>query len=416
MTLATIVARNYLAHARVLARSYAEHHAGRLIVLVIDAEIGDGLDASAEPFEVVVPSQLPLDPREFRLMATIYDPTELATAVKPALLLHLLERDEPVCYLDPDIEIFAPLDELGSLAAEKGIVLTPHALEPLPEDGRKPTPDDIADAGVFNLGFICVDADARPLLEWWGERLRRDCLIDFEHGMFVDQRLLDFVPAFARHHVLRDHAYNVAYWNLHERDVTWRGDRYEVGDEPLRFFHFSGYDPERPDVLSKHGGDRPRILLEERPGVARLCEHYRVRLLDEGYAGQIALTYGFANSASGRPLDRLTRRLYRQALLDGLEVPDAFDAGEAERFEAWRRGADALDEPLAVRERAAALLARGNELVSPRPWVRPFHTAILRLLSHHDLHQRRVDAALLESITQLEKRVRRLSRNGRDLS
>jgi hypothetical protein len=51
--------------------------------------------------------------------------------------------------------------------------------------------------------------------------------------------------------------------------------------------------------------------------------------------------------------------------------------------------------------------------VSPRPWIRPFHAAILRLLSHHDLHQRRVDAALLESVAELEKRVRRLSRDGR---
>jgi hypothetical protein len=407
----TIVARNYLAHARVLGRSFAEHHPGRrLRVLVVDGEVGQPLDVADEPFDVMLPSELPLDRREFAVMAAIYDATELATAVKPAFLLRLLEDSDVACYLDPDVETFATLDELEPLALEHGIVLTPHALEPIPNDGLKPTPDDIAAAGVFNLGFICVSRAARPFLEWWDARLRRDCLIDFDEGLFVDQRLLDFIPAYFEHFVLKDNAYNVAYWNLHERDISSADGRYEVDGRPLRFFHFSGYNPGLPDVLSKHGGDRPRILLPEWPVVAELCERYRGRLLDEAYAWQIVLPYGFAAAASGRPLDRRLRRQYRDVVLAGGEPPDPFATKDPWAFEAWRQGLSEGAEPLPARLRAQALLDAGNEVTSPRPWLRPLHAAIGRLLRHHDLHRRQVDAALLESVIELEERVRRLGR------
>ena len=46
--------------------------------------------------------------------------------------------------------------------------------------------------------------------------------------MFTDQRWIDFVPSLFDHHILKDPSYNVAYWNLHERDLQWDGTRYLV--------------------------------------------------------------------------------------------------------------------------------------------------------------------------------------------
>ena len=37
--------------------------------------------------------------------------------------------------------------------------------------------------------------------------------------MFTDQRWIDFVPSLFDHFILKDPTYNVAYWNLHERDA-----------------------------------------------------------------------------------------------------------------------------------------------------------------------------------------------------
>src|SRR5207247_1680734 len=68
-----------------------------------------------------------LDEREFQRMVMIYDVLELATAVKPWLLRTLLAKGgDVVAYFDPDIEVFAPLDEIPARAREHSIVLTPH--------------------------------------------------------------------------------------------------------------------------------------------------------------------------------------------------------------------------------------------------------------------------------------------------
>ena len=88
---------------------------------------------------------------------SIYDVTELCTAVKPWLLQTLLRMGTTsVLYFDPDIEIFAPLDDVGELAREHTIVRTPHTTEPIPRDNLRLNETDILAAGIYNLGFIAV--------------------------------------------------------------------------------------------------------------------------------------------------------------------------------------------------------------------------------------------------------------------
>jgi glycosyltransferase involved in cell wall biosynthesis/SAM-dependent methyltransferase len=336
----TIIAQNYLAQARVLAMSVSRHHDLRLQVLVIDAE--DSSEFSTEPFDVILPHELKVDAVEFRKMATIYEVTELATALKPWLLTLLLDRGAAaVVYLDPDIEIFSELHEVVSLAAEHGIVLIPHSLKPIPDDGYRPTPGDVSQSGVYNLGFIAVGQDSRPFLDWWSSRLRRDCVVAPEEGLFVDQRLMDFVPGYFPHHVHRDPSCNVAYWNLHERAVSWTGTQYEVSGAPLRFFHFSGYDPRRPEQLSKHQAPKPRTPLREHGDLYRLCTSYGERLLAAGFLTAIERPYGLGTSASGVPLDRRVRRLYRSSLIEfehdssALVPPDPLSTTDTVAFIDW---------------------------------------------------------------------------------
>jgi glycosyltransferase involved in cell wall biosynthesis len=390
MNACTIIARNYLAYARVLATSYARHHPDeRLSVLVIDGEVDDTappLAPDAEPFETILPAQLPLPADEFRKMAAIYDVMELATAVKPFFLRFLLARGaDTVMFLDPDIQVFAPLDELGPLARAHAIVLIPHMLRPIPADGRKPTPADLAASGVYNLGFIALSPATPAFLDWWGERLSRDCLVAPEHELFLDQRLLDFLPTYFTPHIVRDPAYDVAYWNLHERRVTWTGERYEVAGAPLRFFHFSGFNPTIPHLLSKHQGATPRILLSAEPDLARLCQAYAQHLLAAGYPDCVGIPYGFARTADGVPFDRRMRRLYREALLaaergEAPEPPSPFDAAEAKTFIEWLNSPaeDSMGPPRYLRRlyeeradlRAAFPDLSGPDLARYLDWVR----------------------------------------------
>jgi hypothetical protein len=337
----TIVARNYLAQASALADSFVEaNREGVFTIFVID--IGEDRIESDDPrVRVVGPEGAGFERAEFHRMAAIYDVIELATAVKPTLLRHLLaEGGEPVTYLDPDILVFEPLDEIERLARADDIVLTPHTSVPLPDDGHPPGEVAFLEAGVFNLGFVAVGPGAVPFLDWWAERLSRRCLVATHEHLFVDQKWIDLVPCYFRHHVLRDPAVNVAYWNLPVRTLERRGDAWRVDGRPLVFFHFSGYDPAKPHLLSKFQGGDPRIRLDEHPDLRAICDMYAARLEQRGHATLRRSAYGYAALPGGMPLDARTRAVYRRTLVAceaaGADLPpNPFDPGGEAAFLDW---------------------------------------------------------------------------------
>jgi glycosyltransferase involved in cell wall biosynthesis len=349
MRFCTVVARNYLAYARVLARSVqALGDGSELAVLLLD-DVDHEVGADDEPFDILRPDDLDISPDEFHNMTVIYDVLELATAVKPWLLNRVLVDDDVACYLDPDIEVFASMAPVEALARRHGIVLTPHTTTPFPRDGLLPSEETIRLAGVFNLGFIAVSRDAGAFLAWWCDRLRRECRVEIDAGLFVDQRWIDFVPSYFDHTVLVDEGYNVAYWNLYERDVKLGSDGYEVNGRPLRFFHYSGFDPLMPFRLSKYQTGEERIRLDEHHVVAYLCTRYATRLLDAGHLEAQAQAYRYGYTTHGVPLDACTRLVCRETLEaadketgekgETLELaPDPFDPATADAFLSWLTG------------------------------------------------------------------------------
>lgn len=340
MNICTIIARNYVAHARVLAESFQEIHPdGTCSVLVIDDPTGF-IDPGSEPFELLTVDEIGLpDPER---MAASYDVMELSTAVKPWLLRHLLQRQEvdSVVYLDPDIRIFASLEEVGSRARRHEVVLTPHFTAPLPRDNRKPSEEDILIAGTYNLGFIALSAGemADSLLDWWSERLETHCLNNPEEGRFVDQRWIDLAPGiWPGIDVLRDPGFNLAYWNLPTRRLEDDGSGFRVDGQPLRFFHFSGFDPRQPGELSRH---QNRIDAAAHPALARICREYAAELLDHGYEEASGWPYGWEEMANGVRLDRAARRVYRDAVEAEAIGDSVFSQRGAKQFVSYLKEAE----------------------------------------------------------------------------
>lgn len=296
MNVCTIITTSHTAAARVLARSLGEHHPGSTLTVLVLDDIAGRVDPAREPFELLAPDAIGCE--QFDAMATRYSVIELATAVKPWLLETLLERDDHAIYLDADIEITGDLTEAGALAAEHGIVLTPHTLRPIPRDGRRPQEQTLLISGAYNLGFIAVGAGAIPMVRWWQERLQTDCVIDVAAGLFVDQKWIDLVPSlWPQTFVLDDPGYNVAYWNLHERRLSTAADgTLLAGGRPARFLHFSGFDPHRPELLS-HYCDR--FELTERTDIAAATARYARLLLDSGYDETRARPYRIARLGIG---------------------------------------------------------------------------------------------------------------------
>ncbi len=341
----TIVARNYLAQAEVLARSFRQHHPDSPFTILLVDELANRTPRHGGA-EFLTLAEIGLAPGDEFRMPMIYDVTELSTAVKPWLLRKLHERGSPVViYLDPDIEIFSPLHELAELARQHSIVLTPHVTEPIPRDNLRLSESDILGAGIYNLGFIAVGPGSDEFLTWWAARLRRESVIDPARMRFTDQRWIDFVPGLFRHYIVRDPGFNVAYWNLHSRKVAKNGAGYTVNGRPLRFFHYSGYDPESPHILSKHQGANPRINLSERAGVRELCDAYAQKLAAAGFRESKRHPYGFESLANGLRIDQRLRRIYREALERSerngeAEPPSPFGPENEEEFLHW------LNEPM----------------------------------------------------------------------
>ena len=340
MKAGTIVARNYLAQASVLAKSFNEHNPDSPFhILVIDGDESDR-NCFGPSTQIVLPNDLPIDTTEWHAMATIYDVMEFATSIKPKFLEFLLsDNTSSAIYLDPDIQVFSHLGSIEEELQNTSIVLTPHCLYPIPRDGMETSEKTLRHAGIFNLGFVGVAQSGREFLHWWHERLQTEAVVDLANALFTDQRWIDFVPSLFPCTVLRDAGLNVAYWNLHERSLTADNNSIYVNSDSLKFFHFSGFAPSTPWLLTKHAGDNPRVEIFPGSILANLVETYSELLNTAGHAEQKKVPYGFAESADGIPLNSYIRAAYREwwnSYIEGKAPvpPDPFSTPSTE-FTSW---------------------------------------------------------------------------------
>lgn len=330
----TIVSRNYLSHARILAASYVAHHPGaRFYLLVID---GLPKDCSISD-DIHLVSVHELDIPYFPELCFKYDVTELCTAVKPSLLSLILRRydEERVIYLDPDILVMRPLAELIETLSTSSIVLTPHLLSPIPQDGLRPSEQDILVAGAYNLGFIGVRKSEAVdvFLEWWQERLRNGCFVDVSQGLMTDQKWIDLVPGLFPTAILKDDTYNVAYWNVHSRHLEHQGEAFTVNGRPLAFFHFSGFNPSTPSVFSKHS-DRTAIV--EGTPLWDLISLYVELQRENGFAVSRRWQYGHGLFNNGAKISLPMRRVYRElSPHERAAFGDPFDTDREDSFLQW---------------------------------------------------------------------------------
>ena len=306
----TIVSNNYLHFARTLLQSARKQHPDcDLYCVVVDTDPSPAL-AHEREFRVLDLLEIGLpDIRRFTFQYTVL---ELNTAVKPWAMEALLTRGySEVLYIDPDICLYQPLNEVFS-AFESGadIVITPHLLSPIRDD-RKPDELDIRRAGAYNLGFCAVKSSENTLnfLRWWQAKLERDCIVDVDRGVFVDQSWIDLVPGlFDNVVILRHPGYNVAYWNLAQRQIKFTDvGQWTSNDLPLVFFHYSGFNPLNPEPFSKH---QNRFALSDLGIVATLIREYADRVVSNGAEYYSRFPYGFGSFEDGTQIPDFFRRYY----------------------------------------------------------------------------------------------------------
>jgi hypothetical protein len=308
VAICTIASANYLAYAKTLSDSVRQFHPDvAFFLLVVDRptpEIDEAILSCG--LQAIYAEELGIS--DFERLALKFDVVELNTALKPTMLKLLFAKGfDKVLYLDPDIKLFSRITPVLGALDDNNIVFTPHTVKPV-MDGHRPSDIDFLRAGSFNLGFVGLRASQQTssMLNWWEERCLAFGFIDTAFGIFVDQKWMDLVPCyFDGVYVLKHLGCNVAYWNLHERQVSDDEGSYTVNGHPLCFFHFSGVKFDRPGILSKY---QDRHNLSPNTAIAALVADYCRDLNSNGHSGYSNLEYSFGSFDNGINISRIARR------------------------------------------------------------------------------------------------------------
>lgn len=277
----TICSNNYLAQAKVLSDSVFKFSRDFYdFYIVLCDEYSEKIDYSKFHANFVLAKDLKIN--NFDWMTHYYNIIELNTAIKPFAFKYLIAEHSPeyIHYLDPDTCTYSSLEIIEGELGKGSILLTPHSLAPLPFDGKIPTDNIFLNHGIYNLGFLGlrVSDGSLSMLDWWGDFLKTHCLDRVDKGFFVDQLPMELVPLYFNDiTVICFHrGINMAYWNLHDRQLKYEGGSYIVNDIfPLVLFHFSNYKATNSSIISRYYN---RMSIEENPAIRKIYMDYASEL------------------------------------------------------------------------------------------------------------------------------------------
>jgi hypothetical protein len=264
----TIVTRSHLKYAAALGMSLRRYHpTQKLCVLLIDS-VGDQQLSGNSSIDLFPLDEIQVPKIED--MKIYFNAFELSNCLKPFFVAHLLLKGfEKMVYLDADVLVVNDFDTLFEMLDQYAFVLSPHWLQPKLVQNSDVSVRQIADLGIYNGGMWGVRHQDRgmPVLEWLMRFLPDVGFDDRHNGMFVDQKILPLAAQLfsSQFGCMRHPGYNVAYWNLHEREITRVDNRYVVNGHPAIFFHLSGFRAEEPETFSRYSSwnfERLPILKE----------------------------------------------------------------------------------------------------------------------------------------------------------
>jgi hypothetical protein len=308
----TSAAVNYLPKVRILCRSIRQYHPEAVIHLALADERPQWLRTEDEPFDSILGIEA-LDIPDWKAWSFTHSIVELSTAIKPFALKRLLHLPDcrTVLYFDPDMALFSRVDDILATLERSNLALTPHQTKP------EQTLDAIIDNeisslkhGIFNLGFIGVrnTAEGRRFADWWAERTYHLCRAEVENGLFTDQKWVNFAPIFFDDvAILKSPRHNVATWNLTTRRMTGDFERgFRVDDEPLGFYHFTGFDSGAHRIMAIKNASAS-------PAVQQLIAWYEREIAVADRDPISEWPWAFGRFADGTPIEAGHRWFYRES-------------------------------------------------------------------------------------------------------
>jgi hypothetical protein len=337
VALGTIVAKTHLPYARVLARSLRQHHPDVPLHVLLADEVDDCFDPGQEPFELLLLRDLEV-PNNDRFRFS-HEKQPLSYAATPYLLEALLNRGfRRTLFIKQESLVTGPLDPAIELLDRCAILLTPHLVHPLEGPDRVARELNILQSGAFNVGLIGVSESnaARSFLRWWQDRVYAHCRHAILEGMHYEQRWVDLVPAFFEDVcVLRDPAANVGHWNLPERRSI-----------PVRLLRFSGFDPDRPESVTRYSD---RVSIDDLRDLAETFAEYAEKLKEAGWEEARRWPYAYDQFDNGVPIPELAREVYAALGADADRFGSPFATSGSGSYFHW------LNEPVDGERRVSRL-------------------------------------------------------------
>lgn len=329
----TVVTLSHVKYAQALARScIAQEPECNFYVAVVDclskAELSEySLKSMESPVGIHWLTLEDLHLPDWRQMAFQYTPFEFVCACKPFAMRAVRQMGHvELVYVDADMWLYQPMNEVWEELKTASIILTPHLIQPLPDDGEFPSESEYLRCGTFNGGFIAIRADesGESMLDWWCNRMARDCIVDVMGGVFVDQKWLNLVPGlFPSVKSLRHPGYNAGHWSLSQVSIEQGSTgHFCIGESPLVLFHFSKFLPEDPYSFERQ---QSRVKLKEMPALKPLMEDYW-RELDRAASTTDNAGNRFERLICGTLIEPSWREAVRRRHTALRDIADPFDS------------------------------------------------------------------------------------------
>jgi len=324
----TIVAKNYFSLALTLSGSIKQNHPEIDFYILLADETDDV--ALFEGYNHILIQAKDINIPSYYDLAFKYNVTEFCTAVKPFFFDHLFQTKQyqKIIYFDPDIYVYKSLDSIFASLENSDALITPHFITPQTNYTGEGTETLMLFAGIYNLGFIAIknSTDGMQIIEWWKKRLYDLCYADKFEALHVDQKWMDFLPAlFSNIAISRYLGYNIAYWNIHERQFVSDGNNFTVINRlnpkekhPLVFAHFSGLDP--LDIYNNK--QCPTLDVNDYADWIPLLEQYSQKVIENNFSKFLNYSYVYSEFENGNKISPFQRRLFRRITDEGVKTFD----------------------------------------------------------------------------------------------
>ncbi len=301
----TICSNNYLGQANALKESLLKHNPDFEFYIILVDKRSEEVDYSIfEPAKILTVEEI--DGLDIPDLISRYTIIEFNTAIKPSVFKYLIKKNpnaDVIYYLDPDLYFYRSLDDANTNLASKSAVLTPHILSPISRDGGLPDENIFLNFGIYNLGFIGLNPShsaTLKMLNWWEERTLQYGYNRPHKGYFVDQLWMALAPIFYEDVlVLKTFNYNMAPWNLHEREiVSINGDEIVLNDQSkLVFYHFSKLADNDLAISREYD----RYSFNDFPLLKKLYDGYRVAIKNSNYLAYKNISVAYDLKPLGPP-------------------------------------------------------------------------------------------------------------------